>query len=109
MVWKPWLASEAKNSPAGSVSGSPSPARYSPESESLIYESLASLLQGRAALIATHRLSTIQGADLILVMHQGRSAERGAHDELMKLGGRYRNMVGDQESGDALIPAETTA
>lgn len=74
-----------------------------PESERLIYESLARLLEGRTALIATHRLSTVRGADLILVVHRGRIVERGAHDALMRLGGRYAAMVRDQEAGDALV------
>ncbi len=74
-----------------------------PESERLVYESLARLLQGRTALIATHRLSTIRGADLIVVMQRGRIAERGSHDELMRANGRYTAMVQDQEAGDALV------
>ena len=74
-----------------------------PESERIVYESLQRLTNGRTALIATHRLSTVRGADLILVMRRGRIVERGTHDELMALSGRYRSMVEDQESGDALV------
>lgn len=74
-----------------------------PESERLIYESLQRLLNGRTALIATHRLSTVRGADLILVIQRGRIVERGQHEDLMRLNGRYASMVRDQESGDALI------
>ena len=74
-----------------------------PESERLVYESLNRLLNGRTALIATHRLSTIQGADLILVLHDGRIVERGTHDSLMSLQGRYASMIADQSAGDALV------
>ncbi len=74
-----------------------------PESERLIYESLARLLEGRTALIATHRLSTIRGADLILVLHRGQIVERGTHTELVRLDGRYASMVRDQDAGDALV------
>ena len=74
-----------------------------PESERLIYESLQRLMEGRTALISTHRLSTIRGADLILVMHRGRIIERGTHEELMRVQGRYASMVLDQESGDVLV------
>ena len=74
-----------------------------PESERLIYESLQRLLEGRTALIATHRLSTIRGADLILVLNRGRIVERGRHYELMRLNGLYASMVGQQEAGEFLI------
>jgi len=65
-----------------------------PESERLIYEALDRLLEGRTAVIATHRLSTIENADLILVLDQGRIVERGNHRELIALGGRYAEMIG---------------
>jgi ABC-type multidrug transport system fused ATPase/permease subunit len=74
-----------------------------PESERLIYESLQRLLEGRTAVIATHRLSTIRGADIILVLSRGRIVERGKHWELMRLNGLYASMVGQQEAGEFLI------
>lgn len=62
------------------------------ESESLIQKSLAELLQGRTTLVIAHRLSTIQRADLILVIEDGRVAERGRHDDLVARRGRYHDL-----------------
>jgi ABC-type multidrug transport system fused ATPase/permease subunit len=59
------------------------------KSEALIQEALERLLEGRTSVVIAHRLSTIIGSDLILVMDQGEIVERGRHDELMALGGRY--------------------
>ena len=62
------------------------------ESESYIQESLEGLLQGRTTFVIAHRLSTIQRADLILVIEDGEIAERGRHEDLMALGGRYHRL-----------------
>jgi subfamily B ATP-binding cassette protein MsbA len=62
------------------------------ESEALIQKSLGELLRGRTTIVIAHRLSTIQRADLILVVEDGRVAERGRHDELMARGGRYHQL-----------------
>ena len=59
------------------------------ESEAMIQESLAHLMQGRTSFVIAHRLSTIQRADLILVIEDGRIAERGRHEELLEKKGRY--------------------
>jgi len=59
------------------------------ESESLIQESLKTLLKGRTTFVIAHRLSTIRAADQILVIEQGQIAERGRHDELIEKKGRY--------------------
>jgi subfamily B ATP-binding cassette protein MsbA len=62
------------------------------ESEALIQKSLGDLLKGRTTLVIAHRLTTIQRADLILVIEDGRIAERGRHDELMAARGRYHEL-----------------
>jgi ATP-binding cassette, subfamily B, bacterial len=59
-----------------------------------IHEALGTLHCTR--IVIAHRLSTVRNADLILVMHEGRIVERGTHDELMNLGGRYNDLVAHQ-------------
>ena len=63
------------------------------ESERLIQNSLSELLQDRTAFVIAHRLSTIAGADKIVVLEDGRILEVGSHDQLLKKGGRYKQMV----------------
>lgn len=62
------------------------------ESESFIQQSLEELLEGRTTFVIAHRLSTIQRADQILVIEEGEIVERGKHDELMEMGGRYNRL-----------------
>lgn len=59
------------------------------ESETLIQASLKDLMKGRTTFVIAHRLSTIRQADQILVIEQGKIVERGKHDELIDLEGRY--------------------
>ncbi len=59
------------------------------ESETLIQTSLKALMKGRTTFVIAHRLSTIRQANQILVVEQGQIVERGRHDELIELQGRY--------------------
>jgi ATP-binding cassette subfamily B protein/subfamily B ATP-binding cassette protein MsbA len=63
------------------------------ESEQLIQASMATLLAGRTTFVIAHRLSTVYRADLILLMEDGRIIERGTHQDLMRAGGVYHEMV----------------
>ena len=62
------------------------------ESEALIQQSLAELVKDRTTIVIAHRLSTIKKADQILVIEAGSIAERGTHDELIALQGRYYDL-----------------
>ena len=66
------------------------------ESEALIQEGLRRLRAGRTTFVIAHRLSTIRSADQILVVEAGQILERGKHEELMALGGRYRQLYDKQ-------------
>jgi ABC-type multidrug transport system fused ATPase/permease subunit len=59
-------------------------------SEGLIQQALERLLEGRTAVIVAHRLSTIQSADVIFVVQDGKIVERGTHEELLAGSGLYR-------------------
>jgi ABC-type multidrug transport system fused ATPase/permease subunit len=79
------------------------------ESEAMIQEGLSYLMQGRTTFVIAHRLSTIRRADQILVMEQGRIVERGTHEQLYALRGRYYDLYTKQhglESNLFLAPGE---
>ncbi|MCT9002425.1 ABC transporter ATP-binding protein [Microbacterium memoriense] len=63
-----------------------------PESEELVKEALARLMQGRTTLVVAHRLSTVRRADRIVVLEHGRIVEQGAHDDLIEANGRYAHL-----------------
>jgi ABC-type multidrug transport system fused ATPase/permease subunit len=66
------------------------------ESEALIQEGLRNLRAGRTTFVIAHRLSTIRSADQILVVESGQIMERGTHEQLIALGGRYRQLYDKQ-------------
>lgn len=66
------------------------------ESEALIQEGLNNLRRGRTTFVIAHRLSTIRSADQILVIEAGEILERGTHDELIAMNGRYKQLYDKQ-------------
>ncbi|MDD9270747.1 ABC transporter ATP-binding protein [Paenibacillus sp. GCM10023248] len=73
------------------------------ETEGLIQQALKVVSEGRTTLVIAHRLSTIRDADQILVLHRGEIAERGNHETLMALGGRYAKMYQLQKGASAVV------
>jgi subfamily B ATP-binding cassette protein MsbA len=79
------------------------------ESEQMIQQGLSYLMQGRTTFVIAHRLSTIRRADQILVVEQGEIVERGTHDELYDMRGRYYDLYTRQhglETNLFLAPGE---
>ncbi len=72
-----------------------------PATEHRLQDSLDRLLEGRTSLIVAHRLATITKVDRILVLHEGRIVEEGAHEELYRRGGIYRDLFDLQFAGQA--------
>ena len=66
------------------------------ENESLIQDALRVLRQGRTTLVIAHRLSTVQSADAIVVLERGEIVEQGTHGDLIRAGGRYRQLYDSQ-------------
>ena len=62
------------------------------ETELLIQEALEKLMEGRTTIMVAHRLSTIQHADCIMVMHKGKIREQGTHQELLAQDGIYKKL-----------------
>ena len=79
------------------------------ESEAAVQRALDTALRGRTAIVIAHRLSTVRGADQILVVDEGRIVERGTHRELIARGGLYNDLYttqfADQETRSSDVPA----
>lgn len=72
--------------------------------EAVILEALGRLMQGRTTFTIAHRLSTVRDADRILVLEDGRIAERGTHDELAVAGGLYQTLNDRQPKANGVRP-----
>lgn len=66
------------------------------ESERIVQDALNKVMQNRTSVVVAHRLSTIQHADCIWVMQDGEIIERGTHEELLRMGGKYRTLLETQ-------------
>jgi ATP-binding cassette subfamily B protein len=78
-------------------------ASVDPHTEEEILEAMARAMTGRTTLVVAHRLSTLRGADLVLVLDRGRVVQRGTHEELLRVPGPYREAVAAQ--GGIPLPA----
>jgi ATP-binding cassette subfamily B protein len=79
------------------------------ESEVAVQHALDTALAGRTSVVIAHRLSTIRSADVILVVDDGRITERGSHEELLALGGRYADLYRTQFAAQAGEPVGEVA
>ena len=70
---------------------------------------LSEALEGRTAMVIAHRLSTIRSADLILVVEDGSIVERGTHEELLAVGGRYEELHRTQFAVQKNVAADEEA
>jgi len=71
------------------------------QSEALIQQAMEHVMHGRTSLVIAHRLSTVMGADRILVIEGGRLVEQGRHAELLEQGGLYRTLYETQFRAEA--------
>ena len=74
-----------------------STAAIDPIEETKIYSRFAEISKDKTAIIVTHRLGSAKLADRIFVMHHGRLAEQGTHDDLLALNGEYARLYKSQE------------
>lgn len=76
------------------------------ESEHLVTQAIERAMEGRTTIVIAHRLSTIRNADQVLVLEGGTVVERGRHEELLQLGGKYAELVRRQLSNTSGIIAD---
>ena len=72
-------------------------AALDPQAEADFFAQARQLMAGRTLLLISHRLAGVRGADLIVVMHEGRVVEQGSHADLLAVGGRYAALVARTE------------
>jgi ATP-binding cassette subfamily B protein len=79
------------------------------ETEYLIQEALARVMEGRTSFVIAHRLRTAQRADQVIVLDKGRVVQRGTHDELIKVEGYYREIYEIQLADEIAAGGESSA
>src|SRR5205807_3473345 len=70
------------------------------ESEKLVFDALANLMEGKTSIVIAHRLATVRRADVIFVIDEGRVVEQGTHEELLANGGLYSRLYELQFRGE---------
>ena len=75
-------------------------ASIDPENEHLIQQAISELIQGKTIITIAHRLATIENANQILVVDNGRIVQKGTHSELIKQNGAYRNFIEIREQAE---------
>jgi len=75
-------------------------ASIDPENEDKLQRSIAALTKGKTLLVIAHRLATVQNADQILVVDDGRIAQHGTHDQLVKQEGLYRRFTAIRQQAE---------
>jgi ATP-binding cassette subfamily B protein len=75
------------------------------QTERAVQAALERLAEGRTVIAIAHRLSTVRDADQIVVLDRGRIVERGTHDDLLALGGRYASLVARDADVDEVVPS----
>lgn len=78
---------------AGCANRNEATASVDPENEHLIQQAISSLTRGKTIITIAHRLATVQNADQILVVDDGRIVEAGTHDELARIPGKYKEFI----------------
>ncbi|HXU63570.1 MAG TPA: ABC transporter ATP-binding protein, partial [Polyangia bacterium] len=84
-------------------------ASVDPETERVIERGIAELMRGRTSIVIAHRLSTVQRATRIIVLHHGRIAEEGPHDALLAAGGIYARLYRIQMAGTGTGAAQAVS
>lgn len=75
-------------------------ASIDPENEHLIQQAISSLTHGKTIIVIAHRLATVENADQILVIDEGKVVQKGTHDQLLVQGGLYRNFIDIRERAE---------